>query len=111
MSVHDYIPMKGPLPGEHWKPSNDSIGQSFIAGECARCERDKVMNGTVDDDDAGDDDLCPILGASFRGEAVEWRRMPDRSIRCLAFVPMGDKVPARDDFTVDMFAGAEGAAA
>lgn len=101
----EYIPMKGPFPGEQFIPSNGTQGEAFIAGECGRCERDKIANGTVDQDDAGDADMCPILGASYGGGAVEWRELEDGTCKCLAFVPMGEKVPERDDFTVDMFGG------
>jgi hypothetical protein len=103
--MSEYIPMSGSLPGEQFMPSNSCDGEAFWAAQCNLCERDKVMNGTVDQDDAGDDDFCPILGASFCGEAVEWREMPDGECKCVAFVPMGEKVLERDDFTIDMFGG------
>ena len=107
----DYIPATGPLPGERYMPSNGTEGEAFISHFCCNCERDKVCNGTVDQDAAGDDDLCQILGASFRDEAVEWRELPTGDKTCVAFVPLGEAIPQRDTFTVDMFGGQEGGAA
>lgn len=55
------------------------------------------------DEDCDDSELCSILAASFRGEAVEWRRMPDGEVKCLGFVEAGEKEPYRCDKTADMF--------
>ncbi len=105
-----YVPTPGPLPGEQYEPSNGTEGEAFISSWCGNCERDKVCNGTVDQDDAGDDDMCQILGASFRGEAVEWREV-DGKVKCISFVEKGQPIPpARDTATVDMFGGVEGSA-
>jgi len=47
--------------------------------------------------------LCPILAASFRGEAKEWIEHDDGRTECTAFVPMGYVVPQRCSATQDMF--------
>lgn len=103
----DYAPTPGPLPGERYMPSNGTEGEAFISSWCCNCERDKVCNGTVDQDEAGDEDLCQILGASFRDEAVEWREMPDGKVKCIKFVEKGQPIPPeRDTKTLDLFGGA-----
>lgn len=103
--MSEYIPTPGPLPGEQWIPSNGTVGYSFLEGECGNCARDKAMREGVDFDECDDNECCPIIGASFRGEAVEWRRMPDGEIKCIAFVPAGERIPEpRCDRTADLFA-------
>lgn len=93
----DYVPTPGPLPGEQWVPTNGTVGYSFLEYECGTCARDRAMRD--------DDDRCPIIGASFKGEAVEWRRFPDGEVKCIAFVPDGEQTPApRCSHTSDMFA-------
>jgi hypothetical protein len=99
----DYIPAAGPLPGEQYIPSNSTDGSAFL-DLCADCARDACLNGTKDEEDCGDDDFCPIVAASFRGEAVEWRELPDGKLTCIAFVPMGQAVPGpRCAHTQDLF--------
>lgn len=68
------------LPGEQWKPSNGTVGYSFVAGVCGSCERDR-------------DEDCAILARSFRGEAVEWRRTDEDGCFCMAYVPRGEAAP------------------
>lgn len=68
------------LPGEQWKPSNGTVGYSFVADVCGNCERDR-------------DEDCDILARSFRGEAIEWRRTEERGCFCLAYVPRGEALP------------------
>lgn len=90
--------------GQQYTPSNGTEGEAFWSWWCNRCERDKVMNGTVCEADAGDDDMCQILGASFRGEAKEWVYGHDGQPMCAAFVPMGDKPhEARCEHTQELF--------
>lgn len=102
--MSEYIPTPGPLEGERWTPSNGTDGASFLTNVCTNCARDKVLNGTVSMDDHDDEDLCPIIAASYRGEAVEWRRMPDGEVKCIAFVPVGQPIPPkRCEATMDMF--------
>ncbi len=103
----DYTPTPGPLPGEQYKPSNSDAGYSFIAFFCSNCQRDKSCREGVDIDECDDDERCEILGASFRGEAVEWRRLDDGSVTCTAFVDAGEPIPpARCPHTADMFSEA-----
>lgn len=100
----EYVPMQGLLPGEQWKPSNGTVGYSFIEDWCTNCQRDKAMREGCDLDECDDNEKCEILAASFRGEAVEWRRLPDGQIKCIAFVEAGQPIPEpRDDKTFDMF--------
>lgn len=94
-------PTPGPLSGEQWKPSNSDVGHAFLAHECGNCARDKAMREGAECDD---NEKCEIIGASFRGDAVEWRRLPGGEVTCIAFVPAGDSIPPqRDDRTLDMF--------
>jgi hypothetical protein len=103
--MNDYVPMTGPLPGSRYMPSNGTEGMVFLDAWCSRCERDKELNGTKDAGDCGDGDWCPIVAASYRDEAVEWREMEDGSTKCLAFVPIGQAVPApRCEHTLELFA-------
>lgn len=97
-----YVPTPGPLPGEQFIPSNSDDGSIFLDGFCANCDRDKELNGTknyLDPDDA-EGDHCPIVAASYRGEAVEWRKI-DGELKCIKFWPLG--VPEPDPNTLDMF--------
>ena len=84
----DYAPAPGPLPGERWIPNNGTASDEFQERWCARCARDREMNGTVPSADATDEDWCPIIVASFRDEAVEWRELENGKTICAAFVGM-----------------------
>lgn len=99
-----YVPTPGPLPGEQWKPSNSTDGYSFLASWCGQCARDKSMREGCPEEECDDSELCQIIAASFRGDAVEWRKMPDGEVKCIAFVPAGEPIPAQcDDRTADLF--------
>lgn len=55
-------------------------------------------------EECDDNELCEIIEASFRGEAVEWRELPDGEVTCIAFVPAGEQPSApRCTRTDDMF--------
>lgn len=100
-----YVPTPGPLPGEQWTPSNGTEGHCFMEMCCCECARDKSMREGAPFDECDDNELCEIIAASFRGEAVEWREMPDGEVKCIAFVPADKPIPiARCDRTLDMFA-------
>lgn len=98
-----------------FQPSNATVGASFIDGWCARCKRDRVMNGSVDIDAASDSDLCPILGATMafsppsQQYPSEWRYDDEGDPVCTAFetvdAPNGSSCAVRDDATPDMFGG------
>lgn len=97
-------PNNDTLPGEQWTPSNATVGYSFLEDWCMKCLRDRAMREGIDVDECDDQDRCEILGASFRGEAVEWREMPDGEVKCIAFVPSGDPLPTpRCRHTADLF--------
>lgn len=99
-----YKPTPGPLPGEQWIPSNGTVGYSFLENECGNCQRDKSMREGVPIEECDDNERCEIIGASFRGEAVEWRDI-DGEVKCIAFVPAGERIPEpRCELTGDMFA-------
>ena len=101
----EYIPTPGPHEGEQYEPSNGTEGGCFIEAWCANCARDKVMNGEATQEQADVDDslYCQILGASFRGEAVEWRELPDGTVKCIAFVPQGERIqPQRCPNTLEL---------
>lgn len=104
----DYIPMKGPLPGVQYVPSNGTEGYAFLEGWCTQCARDKSMREGVDIDECDDNEKCEIIAASFRGEAVEWREIEadDGKVNrvCLAFVEAGTTTPpVRCEHTADLF--------
>jgi hypothetical protein len=100
--MSDYVPMAGPLPGVRYEPSSGTEGMCFHEDWCCECALDNEMNGTCFDEnrDPTDDDYCPILSASFRGEAVEWRDLGERVV-CLAFTRKG--AVARCEHTLDLF--------
>ena len=91
------------LPGEQYQPSNGAEGTDFIEQWCANCQRDKAMREGCDFDECDDNELCEIIAASFRGEAVEWRELEGGECVCIAFVPAGEMVPERCPLTADMF--------
>ena len=99
-----YEPTPGDLPGRKWVPSNSTDGGSFIANWCGRCQRDRSMREGIAVEDCADGESCEILAASFRGEAVEWRRLGSGGTMCIAFIPAGQGVPVpRCAATRDMF--------
>ena len=101
-----YVPTPGPHPGEQFIPSNSDDGCRFLMEWCTHCARDKAMREGDDLDECDDNELCEIIAASSRGEAVEWREMPDGETRCIAFIEAGQEVtPARCEHTADMFGG------
>lgn len=100
----DYIPTPGPLPGRQWTPSNATAGFAFLEGECRHCARDRSMRQGEPVEECDDGEVCPIIAASFRGEAVEWRVMDDGAVKCLAYVPAGEPIPEpRCTHTTDLF--------
>lgn len=100
--MRDYVPMKGPLKGEQYVPSNGTDGYAFIESWCTQCGRDKPCSEGKNFDECADDEVCEILAASFRGEAVEWRQLEDGSVTCLGFTIEEPGTP-RCANTVDMF--------
>lgn len=101
-----YTPTPGPLPGRQWIPSNGAEGYSFLEAACGRCARDKSMRDGAPLDECDDNELCEIIAASFRGEAVEWRQLDNDEVTCVAFVPHGQPIPPpRCDRTRDLFGG------
>ena len=94
-----------PLPGIQYIPSNATEGHGFIGSWCSFCARDRSIREGIDIDECDDDEVCHIVAASFRGEAVEWRRMPQGNVLCTAYVPAGEPVPPpRCTRTLDLFA-------
>jgi len=91
-------------PGEQYTPSSGTEGADFIDQWCGKCALDKAANGEKDFDACSDDELCQILAASFRGEAVEWSELEDGTLKCMKFDPLEKPTPRDlDDRTVDMF--------
>lgn len=93
-------------PGTPYRPSNGTEGECFISEWCAKCARDKVMNGTATDEDADKDPslYCEILGASFRdGGAKEWVHNEKGWPCCTAFVDKNDPIPTpRCEHTMEL---------
>lgn len=81
-----YTPTTRPLPGEQWIPSNGTEGSAILCSLCSTYARDKAMREGSDPDECDDNELCEIIAASFRGEAVEWRDMDDGEVTCIAKV-------------------------
>ncbi len=102
--MNRYIPMRGPFPGRQYIPSNSDEGHGFIGHFCGNCARDRAAREGVEIDECYDDEVCQILGASFRGEAQEWRRLENGSVTCVAYVPAGQPTPPeRCPHTPDLF--------
>lgn len=77
--------------GQQWCPASTDDVHSFEEEYCTRCSRDKVANGTATFATVDDDrDLCPILAAGFRGEAVEWQYRADGKTVCTGFTPLDE---------------------
>lgn len=97
-------------PGESYRPCNGSEGEYFHAMWCEECERDKVMNGSANIDEADHDpDLyCEILNRSFRSDEPlpEWTYGADSQPCCTQFVPKGTAATVRCEHTADLFANA-----
>lgn len=99
-----YEPTKTPMLGEKLWLSNGTEMASFLDSWCSNCARDRAMREGADLDECDDDEVCEIIAAAFRGQAVEWREMPDGETLCVAFVPAGDALPpARCTQTRDLF--------
>lgn len=106
VTMSDYVPMTGPLPGRQYVPSNGTEGACFQEGWCCRCASDKALNGTAHREgrEPDESDWCPIVAASYRGEAVEWRELDSGETTCLAFVEQGaEPPPPRCQQTTDLF--------
>lgn len=94
----------GQLPGTQWKPSNSDQGYAFLAYWCSTCTRDKAFREGVEIEECDDSEKCEIIGASFRGEAIQWRTLPDGKTTCLGYVEHGKPVPQeRCPNTSDLF--------
>jgi hypothetical protein len=90
-------------PGTQYLPSNSSDGYGFLESWCHHCARDKAMLEGADYDECDDNELCPIIAASFRGQAVEWRELESGEKLCVKFVPAKQPIPVRCTLTNDMF--------
>ena len=96
--------IKAELPGEQYTPSNGTEGAQFLSDWCGTCARDKSFREGEPLEECDDNETCPIIAASFRGEAIEWREMPDRKTLCTQWVQAGEPIPPpRDVLTIDMF--------
>lgn len=92
------------LPGVQWKPSNSDQGYAFLSGWCSTCTKDKAFREGVEIDECDDNEKCEIIGASFRGEAIQWRELNDGRTICTGYVEHGKPVPTeRCPNTGDMF--------
>lgn len=92
-------------PPQPYMPSNGTEGYSFIESWCTHCARDRASNGQFDwssGAEPDESDYCPILNASFRGEAREWIYRDGRPV-CTAFVDVGNPIVDRCQHTPDMF--------
>lgn len=77
--------MTDKLPGVQWIPSTLDSGMSFIERNCASCGRDRSAHEGVNYDECEDHELCPIIAASFIGEAIQWRRLENGELICTEY--------------------------
>jgi hypothetical protein len=71
---------------------------------CHECQRDKAMREGADFDECDDNEVCPIIAASFQGTVPQWVYGPDGQPMCTAFVEAGKPLPVpRCAVTTDMF--------
>lgn len=77
--------MTDKLPGVQWIPSTLDSGMSFIKRNCSTCGRDRPEFEEVSYDECEDHEVCQIIGASFRGEAIQWRRLDDGEVICTEY--------------------------
>lgn len=83
-------------------PSNDSEGADFFDCWCRRCARAKAMREGAAFDECDDNELCPIIAASFLVPVAEWVE-DDYGPRCTAFVEAGTTVFELDVYTLALF--------
>ena len=88
---------------ELFRPSSGTMGESFHARFCHRCERDRRYRET-------EEDPCEILGRTFFYDIDqpeyprEWRYDSDGDPTCTAFVLSGEELPPIPcEKTDDMF--------
>ena len=89
--------------GQPYQPSNGTEGAVFWSEWCSHCSRDKAMREGANIDDCDDDEVCAILGASFRGEAKEWVYGTNGQPICTAFHEYGTAETFRCPVTPDLF--------
>lgn len=80
--------------GQQYMPSNGTEGHIFIESWCGECARDRSVREGEPLDECDDNEVCQIIGASFRGEANEWQIGPDGQPHCTAYVPAGHVPPS-----------------
>lgn len=103
-----YRQTPGPLPGEQFIPMSSGEGLLILEEFCTRCARDRAMREGDPIEDCDEDEVCEIIAASFRGQAVEWRQMDNGEVKCLSFVMNGDPVPdPKCEHTADLFEKSE----
>lgn len=91
-------------PGAQWIPSNGTDGYSFLDTHCSQCAKDKAMCEGFPIEECDDNEVCKIIAASFVGKAIEWRELETGEIKCMAFVPTGESIPApRCTHTAELF--------
>jgi predicted nucleic acid-binding Zn ribbon protein len=73
------------LPGVQWVPSNGTDGMSFIEKHCVPCGRDRPTSDGVGFEECLDSEICPILSASFRDDAIEWRQLESGETICTEY--------------------------
>lgn len=77
--------MSDNLPGVQWIPIDSDDGIEFIERHCIPCGRDRPTSDGVGFDECLDSEICPILSASFRDEAMQWRRLDDGELICTEY--------------------------
>jgi len=98
-------------PVKQFKPYGANEGEAFLSAHCATCAKDKCYREGAPVEECDESELCQIIGASFRGEAVEWRILPDGKSACMKYVEFVPGIQAnqveRCDNTLDMFSAQE----
>lgn len=100
-------------PGEQFKPYGANEGDAFLVAHCTTCAKDKCYREGVPVEECDESELCQIIAASFSGDAVEWRILPDGKSRCMKYVEFVPGIQAnqveRCEKTIDMFTPPEAA--
>ena len=83
-------------------PANGTEGAIFFEEWCTRCSKDKAMREGANIEDCDDNEVCPIIAASFRGPVQEWIE-DDKGPRCTSFVEWPQPITFVDALTKDLF--------
>lgn len=96
--------------GKKYRPGNGTEGAMFINSWCGTCERDHGMLKGLPLEDCDDNQTCGIIADTYLYDVndpkypAEWQYGKDGQPRCTAYVPEGQPIPVKDEYTADLFA-------